>query len=72
MQSRRQSLVESLANIAIGYVVALISQIVIFSMMGIYVPLGDNLLIGAYFTAVSLVRSYLVRRWFNRRAHRTR
>jgi len=67
MQSRYQSLIESLTNTTIGYIVAVVSQLIIFPQFGINIPLGDNLLIGAYFTVVSLVRSYLVRRYFNRK-----
>lgn len=65
-QSRAQSMIESAANVVIGYMVALGSQLVIFPMFGVHLPLQDNLLIGLWFTAISLVRSYFVRRWFNR------
>lgn len=65
-QSRAQSMIESAANVVIGYMVALCSQLVVFPMFGVHLPLQDNLLIGLWFTAISLVRSYLVRRWFNR------
>lgn len=68
-QTRFESLIESLINIAIGYVVALLSQIAIFPMFGIHVSITSNLWIGAWFTAISLVRSYLIRRWFNARIH---
>lgn len=67
MQSKIQSLIESLINIAIGYAVALASQLVIFPIFGIHIPLSDNLAIGAWFTVISLVRSYVIRRWFNAR-----
>jgi hypothetical protein len=60
------SLAESIANIAIGYAVAVASQIVIFPMFGVTMPLADNLAIGAYFTIISLARSYVMRRVFNR------
>lgn len=69
MQSRRQSLLEAWANVAIGYVVALLSQIAIFPFFSINVPFTDNLLIGGYFTVISLARSYVVRRLFNRLHH---
>lgn len=69
-QTRLGSLIESLMNIAIGYGVALISQIVIFPMFDIHIPLSSNLLIGAWFTLISLARSYVIRRWFNARLHR--
>ena len=65
-QSRAQSMIESAANVVIGYMVALGSQLVVFPMFGVHLTLQDNLLIGLWFTAISLVRSYLVRRWFNR------
>lgn len=68
-QTRIESLIESFMNICIGYLVALLSQIIIFPMFDIHVSLSDNLLIGAYFTLISLVRSYVIRRWFNARLH---
>ena len=65
MQSRLASFIESIVNIAIGYGVAVGSQLVIFPLFGIHIPLSDNLAIGAWFTAISLIRSYVVRRAFN-------
>ena len=67
MQTKLGSLIESLMNIVIGYFVALLSQIIVFPMVGIHVPLSTNLEIGAWFTLISLVRSYVIRRWFNAR-----
>jgi len=69
-QTRTQSAVESVVNVAIGYVVALASQLAIFPLFGIHIPFADNLLIGAWFTVISIARSYALRRWFNRRAVR--
>jgi len=70
MQSRKHSMYESVSNIAIGYIVAIASQLAVFPLFGIYVGIGDNLAIGAYFTAISLIRSYTVRRWWNWRLSR--
>ena len=64
-QTRRQSAIESVANIAVGYGVAVGAQYAIFPVFGIHIPASDNLLIGALFTVVSLVRSYVLRRVFN-------
>ena len=64
-QSRAMSGAESVANVAIGYGVAVASQIVIFPLFGVHLPLSDNLLIGAWFTVISLARSYVLRRAFN-------
>lgn len=65
MQSRLSSLIESIVNIMIGYGVALLSQIIVFPMFDIHVSLSTNIGIGAWFTLISLVRSYVIRRWFN-------
>lgn len=63
-QSRRMSLVESLANVAVGYGVAVLTQIVVFPFFGLYVSLADNLVMGAVFTIVSIARSFTLRRVF--------
>ena len=65
MQSRLQSLLESFVNVAIGYLVALGAQLLVFPLFNIHIPLRDNVLIGVIFTVVSIVRSYGVRRLFN-------
>lgn len=64
-QSRFGSFIESLCNVAIGYGVALSTQIVVFPWFGLTVSLGDNVAIGLIFTVVSIVRSYVLRRVFN-------
>jgi len=63
-QSRRMSLLESLINVAVGYGVAVLAQVMIFPLFGLEVALSDNLAIGAIFTAISIVRSYTLRRVF--------
>ena len=67
MQTRRNSLIETLTNVAIGYGVALASQLVIFPQFGIHIAFTDDLVIGMWFTVVSIVRSYVLRRWFTKR-----
>ena len=64
-QSRRMSAVESIANVAVGYGVAIVTQVAVFPMFGLQASLGDNLAIGGIFTVVSIVRSYVLRRVFN-------
>jgi hypothetical protein len=68
-QTRLGSLVESIANIVIGFGVAIASQLVIFPLFDIHIPLSSNFSIGGFFTIISLVRSYVIRRWFNARLH---
>ena len=66
MQPRWMSLVESVTNIFVGYAVAVITQLLVFPIFGLAASLSDNLIIGLIFTAVSLGRSYALRRLFNR------
>lgn len=63
-QSRAMSLVESLANVAVGYCVAVVTQILIFPIFGLHTTLAQNLMMGAIFTVVSIGRSYALRRLF--------
>ena len=63
-QSRLMSLVESLANVLVGYGVAVATQMLMFPLFGLVVTVTENLLIGLIFTAVSIVRSYALRRGF--------
>ena len=63
-QSRLMSMVESLANVLVGYVVAVVTQMAVFPLFGLALTVTENLLIGLIFTAVSIVRSYALRRGF--------
>jgi hypothetical protein len=67
MQSRWMSFVEAVTNIAVGYLVAVLTQILVFPLFGLHATLQDNLLIGALFTLSSLVRGYALRRLFDAR-----
>ena len=63
-QSRLMSLMESLANVLIGYGVAVATQMAVFPLFGLAVTVTENLLMGLIFTVVSIVRSYALRRSF--------
>ena len=65
MQSRWMSFVEAVTNIVVGYGLAVLTQIIVFPLFGLHASLSDNLLMGAAFTTISLVRSYVLRRLFN-------
>ena len=63
-QSRLMSLAESVANVIVGYGVAVITQILIFPIFGLHTTLAQNLKIGAAFTVMSIARSFALRRVF--------
>ena len=60
------SMVEAAANVVIGYGIAVATQVVVFPIFGIHITLTDDLAIGLVFLVVSLIRSYLLRRVFER------
>ena len=63
-QSRLMSLVESVTNVVVGYVLAIATQIVVFPWFGIETGLAEHMTIGLAFVGVSLARGYLLRRLF--------
>lgn len=63
-QSRLMALVESVANVLVGYGVAVVTQILIFPIFGLHTTLAQNLKMGAIFTIVSIARSFALRRVF--------
>lgn len=63
-QSRFLSLIESVTNLIVGYALALATQIVVFPWFGLHPSIGQNLAIGALFGAMSLLRSFALRRLF--------
>ena len=63
-QSRAMSLVEAATNVVVGYVLAIVTQIVVFPWFGMEAALGEHLAIGLAFVCVSLARGYLLRRLF--------
>ena len=64
-QSKKASLTEQLISTCIGYIVACSSQMVLFPLFGLEVAFTDHLLLGLFFTIVSIIRGYYVRRLFN-------
>lgn len=63
-QSRKASFAETCLSTAIGYVIAVTTQAIVFPWFGLDVPFSHNLLIGVIFTVVSIARGYMVRRLF--------
>ena len=63
-QSRIMSMVEAAANVVVGYVLAIATQIVVFPWFGIETGLAEHLTVGLAFVGVSLGRGYLLRRLF--------
>jgi len=67
MQTKLESFVESLLNILVGFGISFISQLLIFPLVNIEASLHQNIKVALWFTAISLTRSYALRRYFNKR-----
>ena len=66
MQTRRLSLVEALANVAIGLLISFFVQILAFHIVGLEASNRQQLGLLAIFTVASIGRTYVLRRLFER------
>lgn len=64
-QSRKGSATEATMNIAVGLVVSMVANHFVFPVFGFHPSLADNVTITAIYTAISFVRHYFLRRFFN-------
>jgi len=67
MQSKKNSIIESVTNTVIGLVTSFIIQIIIYPLLNIPVSLNQNIIITFVFFTVSVLRGYLIRRYFNKK-----
>ena len=68
-QTRLGSFIEACINVAIGFAINFVANLVILPLIGFNISVGQNLFIGVLYTVISVLRSYAVRRWFNARIH---
>jgi hypothetical protein len=64
-QTKKVSLLESIINVFVGIFIACLTQMVVFPLFSINISLSQNVYIALIFTAVSIIRSYFLRRVFN-------
>lgn len=65
MQTKLGSFVEAWANIAVGFGINFTANMLVLPIFGFQVTASDAFGIWIIFTVISLVRSYVLRRWFN-------
>jgi hypothetical protein len=68
-QSRLGSLIEAGINILIGFGINWTANVIVLPMFGFHVTGIQAFHIGLVFTVISLIRQYVIRRWFNARIH---
>lgn len=65
-QSRRHSMLEAMINVAVGMTINLMLNFAVFPVFGWEISLEQNIALGVIYTVVSIIRSYSLRRLFNR------
>jgi len=66
-QSVKDSIVEAWSNIAIGFSINFVANLLILPQVTEGLTLLDNFLIGWIYTAIAMVRSFAIRRYHNRK-----
>lgn len=69
-QTRLGSLIEALMNVVIGLLVSVVANSIVFPRFGFQPTVGENVAISLIYTAISIARQYVLRRWFNARLQR--
>ena len=67
MQSKKQSLIETLTSVFVGWLIGVILNLTILPLFDYNITVVDSLWVSLIFTAISVIRGYLIRRYFNRR-----
>jgi hypothetical protein len=65
-QKKAHSLIEAVFNTLIGFAISVAANLAVLPLFGLKVGVSDAFWIGIIFTGISIVRSYVLRRIFNR------
>lgn len=65
-QSRKMSLVESISNQVLAFAISVAASFIIFPLLGVQMNAWQNLATVTAFSVISIIRSYCVRRAFER------
>lgn len=67
MQTKKQSFIEAITNTAVGFGISLAATFIIFPLVGVATTPFKNVLITVFFTVISILRGYIIRRIFNKK-----
>ena len=65
MQTKKQSLIETLTSVFVGWLIGVILNLTVLPLFDYNITIVDSLLVSLVFTVISVVRGYLIRRFFN-------
>ena len=66
MQTKKQSIIESITNTVIGLITSFLIQLILYPLLDIPVTVSQNIIITLVFFSVSIIRGYVIRRFFNK------
>ena len=64
MQTKSMSMIEAITNTLVGFVMSILLQLMMTSVLSIQMSLDQNIIMSLVFTVASVARGYLVRRMF--------
>jgi putative Mn2+ efflux pump MntP len=67
MQSKKQSFIESLTNTGVGFAISLMATFIVLPLFNIKSSITQNIGITLCFTLISIIRGYIIRRYFNKK-----
>ena len=65
MQTKKQSLIETLTSVFVGWLIGVILNLTILPLFDYDITVVDSLWVSLIFTVVSVIRGYVIRRAFN-------
>lgn len=65
MQSKKESFIETLTSVFVGWLIGVILNMLVLPLFDYNITVVDSLWVSLIFTAVSVIRSYVIRRAFN-------
>lgn len=65
-QTKKKSFIEALINTFIGFMVTLIFSPLIYWMCDVKMSIPKMNVVALLFTVLSVIRNYVIRRWFNK------
>ena len=65
MQSKKDSFIETLTSVFVGWIIGVILNILVLPLFDYNITVIDSLWVSLIFTVVSVIRGYVTRRFFN-------
>jgi hypothetical protein len=67
-QDKVDSILEATTNMALGLVISMTANALIFPLFGWDITLQENIYMGFIYSSISIARNYIIRRLFNGRS----